>query len=98
MHEEGVRVEADAEGKIVFRGPDGSRVEEAPVLPWLRVAGSEAIRNRLDGARIELDGKTCTPTWNGDSFDLGWAIDALRGLGGSEKRDVPGGTPARSNG
>ena len=94
VHEEGFAVEivTDAEGgrgrgrgrgggggtSLCFYWPDGRSfpyVPPAPRLPHEPVAALEAEHSRLG---ICVGPETTTPLWNGERFDVGWAIYTLR--------------------
>ena len=80
VHEEGYRVERDAEGALRFRRPDGRALPDAPppsVVP-LDPVGSLRARNDVEGLR--LDAWTTCPGWLGERLDLGYALDVLHPL------------------
>ena len=64
-------------GSLRFYWPDGRPfpdVPPAPKLPDDPVAALESKHSRL---RIRVDPETTTPHWNGERFDVGWAIHTL---------------------
>ena len=90
MHEEGFRIEIVGDGvgrKVAHRGasrrnvrfywPDGQPFPDVPPtakLPDDPVAALEAEHSRLG---IHVDPESTTPLWNGEPFDVGWAIHTL---------------------
>ena len=78
VHEEGFRVEIVGGGQeIRFYWPDGRPfpdVPPAPRLPDDPVRALEAEHGRLG---IHVDPETTTPHWNGEPFDVGYAIYTL---------------------
>ena len=67
---------------VRFHWPDGRpfpEVPPAPRLPHDPVRALEAENSRLG---IRVDSETTTPHWNGERFDLGWAIYVMRGSRG----------------
>ena len=85
VHEEGFRVEfeggigAEFVDGVRFYWPDGRPFPDAPAAPRLPagepVATLEAEHDRL-GILVGPD--TTTPGWNGEPFDLGWAMYVFR--------------------
>jgi hypothetical protein len=66
LHEGGFSVERTEEGDVVFRRPDGRRVEVAPPLEW---SGRQVVPPGVSGRSLR--------TWDGTPFNVGYAIDVL---------------------
>jgi hypothetical protein len=78
LHEGGFRVELEADGACRFYSPKGWRIPEAPPVPRLAASPVVALTRRHWQDGIEIDASTGFPRWQGEDFDLGYAIDALR--------------------
>jgi len=78
LHEGGFSVQLDADGTSRFYTPKGALIPEAPALPPLKGDPVEALaqRHREDG--LEIDASTGYPNWQGETLDLGYALDGLR--------------------
>ncbi|HVS63174.1 MAG TPA: DUF222 domain-containing protein [Thermoanaerobaculia bacterium] len=69
VHEEGYTVERRTDGELVFRRPDGRRLEAAPALRWLGddpVVALEEVHGRA-GLGI---GRRTIETWDGTRFEM----------------------------
>jgi hypothetical protein len=66
LHEGGFGIERTAEGDVVFRRPDGRRVEASPPLAW---SGNHVIAADVSGRTLR--------TWDGTPFNVGYAVDVL---------------------
>lgn len=66
LHEGGFSVERTDEGAVVFRRPDGRRVEVAPLLTW---SGRSVVPTGVSGRSLR--------TWDGTPFNVAYAIDVL---------------------
>ncbi len=80
VHEEGYRVERQADGALRFSRPDGRSIPDAPIPPGVPTDPVHALRagNRMLG--LDLNARTTCPTWLGERLDVGWAIDVLHPL------------------
>ena len=77
VHEEGFGVEF-VEG-IRFYWPDGLSFPDVPAPPHLPALDPVTVLTREhDRLSIHIDADTTTPGWNGEPFDLGWAICVFR--------------------
>ena len=81
VHEGGFRIVRADDGEVQVFRPDGRRLEVAPSSP--RVAphtrdplGPTVVH--LAAAGIAIGPYTSTPHWDGEPFDVAWAIDVLR--------------------
>ena len=94
VHEEGVRVLLPADGPARFFRADGKPLPEAPPAPGWSGAPLAPTVARLETEGLSIDGKTATPHWFGEPFDLGYAIDVLWRQRAMETSapDVPAGT------
>src|SRR5881409_510775 len=77
VHEEGYRVERQADGELRFRRPDGRPVPEVPLPPRVPDDPVRALRARNEAVALRVDASTTRPSWLGERLDLGWAIDVL---------------------
>jgi hypothetical protein len=78
LHEGGFRVELAADGSSCFYTPRGALIPEAPLAPDLDRDPVESLKDHHRRFGIQIDSMTGFPRWEGESFDLGHAIDALR--------------------
>jgi len=79
VHEGGWTVGRNADGDVVFARPNGSRLERAPAATrWQDISPLVPTTARLAAAGITIGPKTCQPSWYGERFDVGYAIDVLR--------------------
>ena len=83
VHEGGYRLTRDVSGGVRVVRPDGRPLPAAPSPPrWTERACDDPLgptAARLAAARITIGPDTATPAWDGQPFDVGWAIDVLRG-------------------
>ena len=80
VHEEGYRVERQADGELRFRRPDGRPLPEVPRPPEVPDDPVRLLRARHEAQGISIDARTSTPGWLGEPLDVGWAIDVLHPL------------------
>ncbi len=85
MHEEGFSVEmvADTEGKggggrLRFHWPDGRPFPDVPPAQRLAADPVAALEAKHSQLGIHVGPETAIPLWNGDPFDVGYAIYTLR--------------------
>ena len=79
VHEEGFRVEIAGGGQeIRFYWPDGQPFPDVPPAPSLPDDPVGALEAEHTGLGIRVGPETTTPHWNGEPFDVGWAIYVLR--------------------
>jgi hypothetical protein len=64
VHEGGVEVTREGDGRVTFRRPDGAVIDAAPMLPVPCVIEPTGLAEDL-------------PIWDGAQFDLVYAIDVL---------------------
>ena len=69
------------DGRPYFTRPDGRSLPDVPDPVQSESLGMNALRR--DAARLELriGPKTPSSTWNVERFDVGYAVDVLRGTG-----------------
>jgi hypothetical protein len=81
VHEEGWTIDRASDGELAFWRPDGKRLELAPAPPaWdLQQPPLTSTDHSLAEAGVLTDSWTVVPVWQGDRFDLAWAVDVLRG-------------------
>src|SRR2546426_7566512 len=80
VHEEGFRVERQADGELCFRRPDGRLLPESPTLPPVPADPIGTLRARNEAEGIHIDAQTSKPGWLGERLDVGYAIDVLHPL------------------
>jgi HNH endonuclease len=66
VHDRGFHVERSNEGAVVFRRPDGRRIEASPQLTW---NGGQRLRADISGRSLRC--------WDGTPLNLAYAIDVL---------------------
>ena len=67
VHEGGIGVERTVDGDVVFRRPNGRRIEVSPRLTW---SERRAVRDGVSGTSLRV--------WDGTPFNVAYAIDVLR--------------------
>ena len=77
VHEQGYRLEREADGALAFYRPNGWRVPEAPSPPRLAGDPLETLRMANAARGVHVNSQTITPGWLGERLDVGWAIDVL---------------------
>jgi hypothetical protein len=66
-----------ARGSVRFYWPDGRSFPEVPPVPTLPGDPVAALESQHSRMGIWVDPETTTPYWNGERFDVGWAIHTL---------------------
>jgi hypothetical protein len=86
VHEEGFRVERQADGELCFRRPDGRVFPDVPPPAPVPRDAVGVIRARHAAQGLALHPRTAMPGWLGERLDVGWAIDVLhpRAIGPTE--------------
>ncbi len=77
VHEEGYRVDRQADGGLCFRRPDGQILPEVPLPSGVPDHPASVVRARNDREGIVIRAHTATPGWRGERFSVGYAIDVL---------------------
>jgi len=77
VHEEGYRVDRQADGELCFRRRDGRILPEAPLPAGVPDHPASVLRARNDMEGIVIRGHTATPGWLGERVNVGYAIDVL---------------------
>jgi len=77
VHEGGYRVEALPGGKFRFLGRDGRELLPAPPMPAVNGEPADAIAVRWVSPDVTFTPESGRPTWMGESFDYGWAVEDL---------------------
>jgi hypothetical protein len=80
VHEEGYRVEREADGTLRFYRPDGRPLPEVPAAAWVPADPVAALRAAHEARGLRLHARTALPHWTGEPLDLGWALDVLHPL------------------
>jgi hypothetical protein len=82
VHEDGFRVETvtdtERRGSLRFHWPDGRPFPDAPPAQRLAADPVAALEAKHSQLGIDVGPETAIPLWNGDPFDVGYAIYALR--------------------
>jgi hypothetical protein len=78
VHEEGYRVQRVGEGEFRFFRPDGKEIPPLPPPAMLAQDPLEVLSIRLVADGVSIDAETGMPTWQGESWDLGWAVYSHR--------------------
>ena len=95
LHEGGWTMERDASGRAVFRRPDGTMLETAP-LRVERVDGRIEAANAERGVDVTAD--TCIPRCYGDPLDLDWTVAGLCDRRERTRARVATGAPSPGDG
>jgi hypothetical protein len=77
VHEEGYRVERQADGALRFRRPDGQILADVPPPVALHSDPVQRLRETHAAYGLRLHARTACPGWLGERLDVGWAIDVL---------------------
>ena len=86
VHEGGIRVQLLPNGEPRFSRPDGRPIPMAPVPPVLAEDPIMPLEQRHHEEGMKIDAETGYPSWDGGSWDLNWALEALRPIGRPERR------------
>jgi hypothetical protein len=93
VHEEGYRVEREADGTLRFYRPDGRPLPEVPAPAWVAADPVAALRAAHEARGLRLHARTAIPHWAGEPLDLGWALDVLHPLANPPAPIWPSGRP-----
>jgi hypothetical protein len=77
LHEGGFTLEAQSDGRPLFRRPDGRRIAASPAVPRNRPGGVNAIPDANRRRGHEITPETVRSRSNGASFDLDLTVDVL---------------------
>jgi HNH endonuclease len=77
VHEDGYRVERDADGTLHFSTPTGRPIPEVPASPNVPTHPTEALVAAHRARGLAIDARTGCPSWGGERLDVGWAIGVL---------------------
>ena len=77
VHEEGYRIERDADGTLRFSTPRGRPIPDVPPPPAVPADASRALVAAHGARGLAIDARTGCPSWDGERLDLAWAIDVL---------------------
>jgi hypothetical protein len=77
VHEEGYRIEREADGGLVFRRPNGWHIPDVPDTPLVPSDPMDVLREENIALGLSLSAQMMTPGWLGERLDVAWAIDVL---------------------
>jgi len=77
VHEGGYRLEAEPGGGFRFLGRDGRELLPAPPLPTVAGEPADALVAQWIPPDVALTPQCGRPTWMGETFDYGWAVEDL---------------------
>jgi 5-methylcytosine-specific restriction endonuclease McrA len=77
VHEEGYRVEREADGALRFRRPDGMLLPDVPPVAEVPADSVAVLRAEHDGDGPCLHTRLASGTWSGERFSVADAIDVL---------------------
>jgi len=80
VHEDGYRVERQADGELRFRRPDGRPLPQVPPPAAVPSDPVNALLAAHDAQGLDLHARTAMPSWPGDHLDVAYAIDVLHPL------------------
>jgi hypothetical protein len=80
VHEEGYQVVRQPDGALEFRTPHGWVLPDVPPPPAVPANPVEALRATHAASGLILHARTALPTWLGERFNVGYAIDVLHPL------------------
>lgn len=79
VHEDGWTVELTERGEARFHRPNGRLLPHVPDRPRAPENPAHELELVHQRCEIEIDPWTPTPQWNGERFDVDWALYALSG-------------------
>ncbi len=79
VHHQGYRVLLRKDGSCTFYEPRGRPIPDAPPPPRLPKRPVAALRREHAARGLSIDPETAFPTWEGERFDLGLALEGYRG-------------------
>lgn len=77
VHEEGLQVEM-IEGQPRFRAKNGNPLPSSPPAPTILEDALAVLPRRSAESGLAVDPWTCSSGWEGEAFDVGFALDGLR--------------------
>jgi hypothetical protein len=77
VHEEGYRVERQADGAFCFRHPHGWVLPDVPSPAEVTADPVELVRAENEARGLHLHARTAMPGWLGERLDVRHAIDVL---------------------
>jgi hypothetical protein len=80
VHEGGFEVRGRAPDKLTFFSPAGVEVRALPAPPPLPADPTGALRALHAAEGLEVRPETNMISWQGERWDLGWAVEALQSL------------------
>jgi hypothetical protein len=80
VHEDGYQVVRQPDGALEFRTPHGWVLPDAPPPPAVPADPVAALRATHAASGLTLHARTALPTWLGERFNVGYAIDVLHPL------------------
>jgi hypothetical protein len=89
VHEEGYRVERQAAGTLVFYRPNGWVLPHIPTSPTVPADPMGEVQKANTAEGVQVDPQTLKPLWQGEQFDVGYAIDVLHPLANPPRVQPP---------
>ncbi len=80
VHEEGYRMERQADRELRFWRPDGRVVPQVPPAAAVPADPIHVLRARHETLGLQIHARSAIPGWLGERLDVGWAIDVLHPL------------------
>jgi len=80
VHEEGYKVDRQADGGLQFRRPDGRPLPEVPPPATVPADPVHVLRAEHFARGLDVHSRTACTGWLGERLDVGWAIDVLHPL------------------
>jgi hypothetical protein len=80
VHEEGYRVERQADGTLMFRTPYGWPLPDAPERGAVPDDPVQTVRADNEARGVRIDAETSMPSWLGEPLNVVYAIDVLHPL------------------
>jgi hypothetical protein len=80
VHEEGYRVERQADGGLQFQQPDGRPLPDVPPPAAVPADPVHVLRADHFARDLDVHTRTACAEWLGERLDVGWAINVLHPL------------------
>ena len=77
VHELGFTLQRRGDGRLVFRRPDGTRIESSPPINTVNGCAQRALQHQHEARGIHIDATTGVTRWDGYPMDAVQAVEAL---------------------